>query len=141
MTLWKLREMRTLKCSLCHDLKDGILWRCCLVTNLNIDKLPFSDKIKSKLNFLVNLLLNSELDPQMVILFGSYARCEYKATSDLDILVLTKNQTPQELRGELCADFEVHNTDLIFYKLEDFQASNRLIVSKIRKEGILLWQK
>ena len=51
------------------------------MTNLNIDKLPFSDKIKSKLNFLVNLLLNSELDPQMVILFGSYARCEYKATS------------------------------------------------------------
>ena len=44
-----------------------------------------------------------------IILFGSYARGEEKATSDLDILLLTEQEIPREIRGGLSSECEEKN--------------------------------
>lgn len=75
-----------------------------------------------------------------IILFGSYARGEEKATSDLDILVLAEQEIPREIRGGLSSEFEEENIDLVFYTMKQFEASDCLLVSQIRKEGIVVWK-
>ncbi len=105
-----------------------------------IDKLPFDVSIKNKLEKLVHLILEEGIDCTKIILFGSYARAEQRANSDLDILVITHSEVPRTVRGELCSVFEENKADLIFYTEDLFKKSDALIVKQIRKEGILLWQ-
>jgi len=51
---------------------------------MNMDiNIPFIDKIVS--------IIVSSVDPEQIVLFGSYARGENKNTSDVDLLVLKKN--------------------------------------------------
>jgi predicted nucleotidyltransferase len=45
--------------------------------------IPFIDKIVS--------IIVSLVDPEQIVLFGSYARGENKSTSDIDLLILKKN--------------------------------------------------
>lgn len=106
-----------------------------------VDKLPYSVIIKEKLRIMVQLLLNADFDCSKIILFGSYARMEQKAGSDLDILVLTTSDVPREIRGGLCAAFEELGADLIFYKESVFNDSSRLLTQRVREEGILLWKR
>ena len=75
-----------------------------------------------------------------IILFGSYARGEEKATSDLDILLLTEQEITREIRGGLSSECEEKNIDLVFYTMEQFDASDCLLISEIRKEGIVVWK-
>ena len=75
-----------------------------------------------------------------MILFGSYARGEEKATSDLDVLLLTTQEIPREVRGELCSEYEEEKIDLVFYTMEQFESSDCLLISQIRKEGIVVWK-
>lgn len=75
-----------------------------------------------------------------IILFGSYARGEEKSTSDLDILVLTEQEISREIRGGLSSEFEEENIDLVFYTMKQFELSDCLLVSQIRKEGIVIWK-
>lgn len=106
-----------------------------------VDKLPYSVIIKEKLRVMIQLLLSADLDCSRIILFGSYARMEQKAGSDLDVLVLTTSDVPREIRGELCAAFEELGADLIFYKESVFNDSRSLLAQRVREEGILLWKK
>lgn len=75
-----------------------------------------------------------------VILFGSYARGEEKATSDLDLLLLTAEPVERLVRGGLCSSFEEENIDLVFYTTEQFRESECLLVQQVNKEGIIIWK-
>ena len=59
-----------------------------------------------------------------IVLFGSCARNEMRAGSDLDLLVLTEETVPQELKGELCGELEETqdgiSTDLVFIRKTSF---------------------
>lgn len=105
-----------------------------------VDCLPYSLQTKQKLNALVKLIQESQIIPTMIVLFGSYARAEYKVGSDLDILILSDDEIPRELRGELCSRFEELNSDLVFYTNDVFYESNSLLVQQIRRDGVLLWK-
>lgn len=111
-----------------------------MVNTIDMSHLPFDDKIIRKLNTFVSVILSEVENCQKIVLFGSYARADYNATSDLDIMVLTKTEVPRELRGELCSFFDENNADLIFYTTDAFENSQVLLVQRIREEGILLWQ-
>ncbi|KSV58739.1 nucleotidyltransferase domain-containing protein [Acetivibrio ethanolgignens] len=106
----------------------------------NINLLPFSDDVVKKLDNLVSVIRSSVTDCCKIVLFGSYARAEYKASSDFDILVLTETVVPREIRGELYSFFEENNSDLVFYTTEAFNDSQALLVRRIKKEGVLLWK-
>lgn len=107
----------------------------------NIDRLPFSEKIKDRLRCLVSVLLDLQIDCTKIVLFGSYARAEEKVNSDLDILVLTDTEVDRAVRGEACAMFDECGADLIFYTNSVFAQSDALIAKEIRRDGVLLWQR
>lgn len=107
----------------------------------NIDVLPFSEKIKNKLKHLVKIIFDLQIDCTRIVLFGSYARAEEKVNSDLDILVLTDAEVDRTVRGEACSMFDECGADLVFYTNRRFEESGALIVSEIRRDGVLLWQK
>ena len=79
-----------------------------------------------------------------IVLFGSCARNELRAGSDLDLLILTLRPVSRELRGELCGILaEEKNgiaTDLVFYTEEEFGRSDCRLVREIRKDGRILWE-
>lgn len=106
----------------------------------NVGILPFSRACKDRLRFLVDMILQNISDVEKIVLFGSYARFEQTASSDLDILVLTEKDVPRELRGGLCSVFDENNADLVFYTVDRFQQSSCLLVKKIKKDGVLLWK-
>lgn len=95
------------------------------------------DRIKSKISYLVNHISNLEY----IILFGSYARMEQKIESDIDLMAVTSESTDRLLRGELCSRFEEENIDLVFYDVDTFRESRCLLVSQVKKEGIVLWKR
>lgn len=106
-----------------------------------INDLPFSADICRKLSSLVRMICNTVIDVERIVLFGSYARAEQVCGSDLDLLVLTKKQTPRAVQAELRCSFEEENADVVFYTEENFAASDCLLVNNIRKDGVLLWKK
>jgi UTP:GlnB (protein PII) uridylyltransferase len=65
-----------------------------------IDLLPFDENIKKKLQNLIAILIPLPTINR-IILFGSYARMEHHAGSDLDLLVLTDCEISREQRGHL----------------------------------------
>ena len=79
-----------------------------------------------------------------IVLFGSCARNELRAGSDLDLLILTLRPVPRELRGELCGILSEEKsgvaTDLVFYTEEEFGRSDCRLVQEIRKDGRILWE-
>ena len=79
-----------------------------------------------------------------IVLFGSCARNELRAGSDLDLLILTLRPVPRELRGELCGILSEEKsgvaTDLVFYTEEEFGRSDCRLVREIRKDGRILWE-
>ncbi|MCM1172521.1 MAG: nucleotidyltransferase domain-containing protein [Clostridium sp.] len=107
----------------------------------NIGVLPFSNSVKEKLEFLIDKIVSTTDSVIKVVLFGSYARCDYKVTSDLDLLVVTTEKLAQGTRGELSSVFDDCNADVIFYTEEQLEQSTCMLVNEIRKDGILLWKK
>lgn len=106
----------------------------------NIDLLPYSDKQKAVLREYVSLL--QELScVNKIILFGSYARMEYRPQSDFDILAVTDLPVSREQRGELCSHFEELGADLIFYTDEQWKTSDCILIRQIRKDGLLIWKR
>ncbi|MDO4557204.1 MAG: nucleotidyltransferase domain-containing protein [Lachnospiraceae bacterium] len=107
---------------------------------LNIDLLPFSKEIKTRLRKLTDIAC-AVPDVTKVILFGSYARAEYKVGSDLDILIMTDCEVPRDLRGDVSSLFETMGADVVFYTEDCFSNSDCMFVNQIRKDGVLLWKR
>ncbi len=104
-----------------------------------IDLLPVDENIKKKLqNFITFLIPLPTIN--RIVLFGSYARMEYHAGSDIDLLVLTDKEVPREQRGHLHSVFEEQGADLVFYTVSEFQESTCRLIKEIRKDGVLLWK-
>lgn len=109
---------------------------------LNLPK-RFEDKICHDITYLLSCEKYNDI--KKIILFGSCARGTMRLTSDVDLLVITKEEFNRSERGEIASILEepidaVHS-DVIFYTEEQFIDSKRLITMQIKKEGICLYQK
>lgn len=87
-----------------------------------------------------NYLRENCTEAYAIVLFGSYARRDNKLTSDLDILLLTKEEIGRYRRSDLVSYADLHDTDLIIYTLDKFRESECLLANRIRKEGLVLWK-
>lgn len=106
------------------------------------ESISFLDKYKKAfLQKQIKQLIEKVDTLEYIILFGSYARGEERATSDMDVMVITQTEMNRLLRGELCSHFDENNMDLIFYTLEQFKDSDCLLVQQVKKEGIVIWKK
>ena len=78
-----------------------------------------------------------------IILFGSVARNEIKATSDIDLMVITKEKVKRLQRGEIASILDDIrkgvSTDVVFFTEEEFLSSTSVLIREVRTDGILLW--
>lgn len=80
-----------------------------------------------------------------LILFGSYAREEFKPSSDIDVLVVLKPplnwQVDSGQVSELTSDISIETGELlssVFMDEDEFQHSPELLLVNVRREGIAL---
>lgn len=99
------------------------------------------DSVQKILSGKIHQLVSRIPNLEYIILFGSYARMEQTIKSDLDLMAVTSGHPDRLLRGELCSEFDEENIDLVFYDVDVFRRSDCLLVSQVKKEGIVLWKK
>jgi len=101
--------------------------------------IPYIDKIVS--------IIVSLIDPDQIVLFGSYARGENKKTSDIDLLVLKRNlQNTKTLTDNLYMSFFDNKIKIpVDLLVLDYDKYNNLkneigyIYKTISKEGKLIY--
>ena len=110
-----------------------------LIDQLSAQSNIFFDK-DEKILTVCKYLCKSCTNPAAVILFGSYARGDNRLTSDLDILLLTNDEIGRDERAELVSYTDLQDVDLVIYTKETFKQSKCLLVERIKKEGVVLWE-
>jgi predicted nucleotidyltransferase len=93
-------------------------------------------------------LITSKITPERIILFGSYARGDYKVNSDIDILIIMKNlKNEREITGLLYKSLLNENinipVDLIAVddeKYNNLKNKNGYIYKTIEKEGKIIYE-
>ena len=104
------------------------------------EKIPFLDQI-------VNIII-SAVDPDKIILFGSYARGDYRKNSDIDILILKKGlKNGREITNGLYMDFFNKKisapVDIIAIDYDKYNNLNNdigYIYKTIKQEGKILYE-
>ena len=84
----------------------------------------------------LELIIESGIEFIELGIFGSYARNEYKSTSDIDIIAIVKDHPPRRISGELREDLEMIGVDLIYSSPDYFSNSQSLFARCVRKDYI-----
>ena len=114
-----------------------------------------SDRQLNAVKFILNLLMQSEYNKYMdkILLYGSCARGEQTPDSDVDIFVVMSDEfsnlasddnvfiTLTQLKAKAAYTDDVRQSvDLHFTSGNEWMRNSGLYYSRIRKEGIVLWQ-
>jgi len=86
-----------------------------------------------------------ECHPQRVILFGSFARGDYHALSDADLLIVKETGRPFIARiGDVLAlcDYDVPLEPLVYtpQELEQMEKEGNSFIQRILKEGVVVYE-
>jgi predicted nucleotidyltransferase len=107
-----------------------------------VSNIPFLDQIVS--------LIVARADPERIILFGSYARGEQTAKSDIDLLIikkdLPKGRVGRDILGDLHMDFYYNHigiaVDLLIVDSERYEVLKDqigLVYKPINREGKVIF--
>lgn len=116
-------------------------------TRKAISKLNLPARFHQKLEQDVNYLLDKRISDLLEIrVFGSCATGQYKSSSDIDLLVITKKPIEDRyLRGEiqesLDEPLEGVSTDVVFYTMDSYLNSQDIFSSELRKDSYLMWKR
>ncbi len=111
-------------------------------------KTGLSEKRKEYLQENIQKILPklSKLNPERVILFGSYARMEVHKASDLDLIIVAKD-VPEKFLKRLKWAYELLEpdfpVDLFVYTPEEIERMQRdnPFIKRALKEGIVLYER
>ena len=87
------------------------------------------------------------VDPDKIILFGSRARGDYRADSDLDLLVIKASEEPQhrrEIRAYKALSGLGVPKDILWYtpeEVEDWSAVKYHVATRAMREGRVIYEK
>lgn len=82
----------------------------------------------------LNLIRNADIKYKEIGIFGSYARNEYKATSDIDFCIITDEKPNHYVKGELRCDAEDLGADIIFVSPEYFSNNESAFARALRRD-------
>jgi len=71
-------------------------------------------------------------------IFGSFARDNYKAGSDIDFCIVTPQELTREQRGILRCDAEENGCDVVFLTEELFDNEDSVFMNNLRRDYIRL---
>jgi len=102
------------------------------------------DRFKEKIDRDLSKILSAGIiDLHSIILFGSCANGKLKATSDIDLLIISQEKVPRSIRSDLYSECQEPirgvSTDLVFYTFDEYQNSTSLFINSIKKEGVCIW--
>ena len=95
-------------------------------------------------------LILEVLEPQKIILFGSYAKGNYTEESDIDLMILIKSELNRVLKRNILYSLRKHlfnqniNVDFVLNTVEKFDAQSKYIGTifhEVARDGIVLWKK
>ena len=84
----------------------------------------------------LQMILDSGIEFIELGIFGSYARNEYTAISDIDILAIVNEHPPRHVSGNLREDLDTIGVDLIYATQNYFDNSDSLFARKVREDYI-----
>lgn len=92
-----------------------------------------AEHFANRLSQMLDIIRNSKLVFVQGGIFGSYARNDYKSTSDIDFCIIT-NETNRYLRGFLRDEAESLGIDLIFVTPEYYTTDTSNFAKHLRKD-------
>lgn len=85
-------------------------------------------------NACLSLFRAANIPDARIGIFGSFARGEYKATSDIDFCVITDNRPPRGVVGGLKEDFDMHGADIVFIDNDYFSNDQSDFARQLRRD-------
>lgn len=112
------------------------------ISKLNLPT-RFHNKLQQDVDYLLNKCFSDLLE---IRVFGSCATGQYRASSDIDLLVITNKKIDDRfLRGEIQETLDEPldgvTTDVVFYTMESYLKSQDIFSSELRKDSVLLWKR
>lgn len=104
---------------------------------------------KQDIEKLIELILQV-LEPEKIILFGSYATGNYTEESDIDMMILIKSGLNRVLKRNILYSLRKHffnqniNVDFVLNTVEKYNAQSKYIgtiFNEVARDGIVLWKK
>lgn len=92
------------------------------------------DAFERRLQSCINLIHDYGIRYKEIGIFGSYARNNYKATSDIDICIVTDHRPDMMTSGSLREELELMGADLVWVSSESFLNSNTNFMKKLRRD-------
>ena len=92
------------------------------------------ENFKNRLNQVKILIKESGIEYIEVGVFGSYARNEYNATSDIDICIIAKQHPERIASGMLRLKADELKVDIIYSTPEYFYNNNSLFAKNLRRD-------
>lgn len=112
------------------------------ISKLNLPT-RFHNKLQQDVEYLLNKCFSDLLE---IRVFGSCATGQFRASSDIDLLVITNEKIDDRfLRGEIQETLDEPldgvTTDVVFYTMESYLKSQDIFSSELRKDSVLLWKR
>ncbi len=85
-------------------------------------------------NACLQLFRAANIPDARIGVFGSFARGEYKATSDIDFCVITDHRPPRSVVGGLKEDFDMHGADIVFVDNDYFDNDPSDFAMQLRRD-------
>lgn len=94
------------------------------------------ESFKHRLDEGIELIKNSKINYIEIGVFGSYARKEYKANSDIDICIIVNEHPNRTDSGLLRMKAEELKIDIIYSTPTYFSSADTLFAKNLRKDYI-----
>lgn len=82
----------------------------------------------------LELLRTSGISYLEIGVYGSYARGDYKGTSDIDVCVIVEEHPDRHISGEIRSDAEELGADIIYVTSKYFQTDTSLFAANLRRD-------
>ncbi len=92
------------------------------------------DAFAERLVKVLDLIRSYGIVYEEVGIFGSYARNDYKTTSDIDVCIITMDRPSRKVSGNLRSDAELLKADIIYVTRDYFENDSSLFARNLRRD-------
>ena len=89
---------------------------------------------KDKENKMVEIIKSTDFSFISIGVFGSYARGEYKLTSDIDVCIIVEHLPDRSIKGYLYEEADMLGIDLVFLTEDYFNNDTSKFIKNIRRD-------
>ena len=89
---------------------------------------------KDRLTKCTDIIKKSGIKYQSFGIYGSYARNNYKAGSDIDFCIIVSEKPERWMMGALREDLELLNADVVFVTPQYFDCDNSDFMQQLRRD-------